>query len=88
MFDSLNILVVDDEPTIRKTLKISLEADGHRVTAVSNPQDALLTASQKIFELALVDLRLGTESGLDLIPKLNAACSGDEISGYHRLCIH
>ena len=37
---SLNILVVDDEVNIRKTLAISLEADGHHVIAVSNPEDA------------------------------------------------
>jgi NtrC-family two-component system response regulator AlgB len=79
MFESLNILVVDDEPTIRKTLKIALEADGHRVTSASNPQDAWQAANQKIFELALVDLRLGTESGLELIPKLKTACPGMKI---------
>ncbi len=49
MFDSLNILVVDDEPNIRKTLKISLEAEGHRVTSVSNPQDALAGCQSKDF---------------------------------------
>jgi two-component system, NtrC family, response regulator AlgB len=79
MFESLNILVVDDEPTIRKTLKIALEAEGHLVTSASNPQDAWQAAHQKIFELALVDLRLGTESGLELIPKLKTACPGMKI---------
>ena len=49
MSDFLNILVVDDEPTIRKTLKISLEAEGHRVTSASNPQEALLAVNQKNF---------------------------------------
>ena len=79
MSEFLNILVVDDEPTIRKTLKIALEAEGHRVTSVSNPQDALGAVNRKIFDLALVDLRLGTESGLELIPKLNAACPSMKI---------
>jgi NtrC-family two-component system response regulator AlgB len=66
----LAILVVDDEVGIRKTLSIGLEADGHRVLAVSNPQDALVEASRHAFDLAFVDLRLGTASGLDLIPAL------------------
>jgi len=66
----LNILVVDDEGNIRKTLSICLEAEGHRVTAVSNFQDAVAEASRRTFHMAFVDLRLGTASGLDLIPLL------------------
>ena len=76
----LSILVVDDEPNIRKTLSIALEAEGHHVTAVSNPKDALTEARARFFDLALVDLRLGSESGIDLIgncmrsaPGLNAS---------------
>lgn len=71
---SLSILVVDDEPNIRKTLSISLEAEGHRVTAVSGPREALFEADVRYFDLALVDLRLGSESGIDLIGKLLAVC--------------
>jgi len=69
----LHILVVDDELNIRKTLAVCLETEGHRVTAVSNFQDALAEASRRSFELAFVDLRLGTDDGLDLIPALLAA---------------
>ena len=66
----VNILVVDDESNIRKTLAICLEAEGHHVTAVSNFQDAVAEASRRTFHMAFVDLRLGTASGLDLIPAL------------------
>jgi NtrC-family two-component system response regulator AlgB len=66
----LSILIVDDEINIRKTLSICLEAEGHRVVAVSNTEDALVEASRKTFELAFVDIRLGTSDGLDLIPML------------------
>ena len=66
----LNILVVDDEGNIRKTLSICLEAEGHRVTAVSNFQDAVAESSRRTFHMAFVDLRLGVASGLDLIPLL------------------
>lgn len=71
---SLSILVVDDEPNIRKTLAISLEAEGHRVTAVSNGKDALAEADRRFFDMALVDLRLGAESGMDVISALRTAC--------------
>jgi NtrC-family two-component system response regulator AlgB len=75
----LHILVVDDELNIRKTLTICLETEGHKVTAVSNVQDALAEASRRSFELAFVDLRLGTDDGLDLIPALLAATPGLKI---------
>jgi NtrC-family two-component system response regulator AlgB len=64
--------VVDDEINIRKTLAICLETEGHKVIAVSNFQDALAEAGRRSFELAFVDLRLGTDDGLDLIPALSA----------------
>jgi NtrC-family two-component system response regulator AlgB len=66
----INVLVVDDESNIRKTLAICLEAEGHHVTSVSNFQDAVAEASRRTFHMAFVDLRLGTASGLDLIPVL------------------
>lgn len=71
---TLSILVIDDEPNIRKTLSISLEAEGHSVAAVANSRDALEEAGQRFFDIALVDLRLGTESGMDLIPRIQALC--------------
>jgi NtrC-family two-component system response regulator AlgB len=69
---SLSILVVDDEINIRKTLAMSLEADGHSVVAVSNARDAIDEASRRPLDLAFVDLRLGKDQGLDLIPALLA----------------
>ena len=64
----LNILIVDDELNIRKTLSVCLETEGHRVDAVRNYEDALSENARRSFDVAFVDLRLGTKSGLDLIP--------------------
>ena len=70
---SLNILIVDDEVNIRKMLTVCLETREHKVVAVSNFQDAVAEASRRSFDLAFVDLRLGTDDGLDLIPLLLAS---------------
>jgi NtrC-family two-component system response regulator AlgB len=70
----LSVLIIDDEPSIRKTLSMVLEAEGHRAVAVSNSKDAVAEASRRFFDMALVDLRLGTESGLELIPALRTNC--------------
>jgi NtrC-family two-component system response regulator AlgB len=69
----LNILIVDDEINIRKTLSICLETEGHSVITVSNFEDALSEASRRSFDVAFVDLRLGTANGLDLISPLLTA---------------
>lgn len=66
----LRILLVDDEPNIRKTMLICLEGEGHRVASVSNHRDAVAVASRTVFDMAFVDIRLGNESGMDLIPEL------------------
>ena len=68
----LKILVVDDEPNIRKLVAMSLENDHHKVSIASNVSDALKLAAQHPFDIAFVDLRLGTDTGLDLIPELLA----------------
>ena len=68
----LNILVVDDEANIRKTLSVCLETEGHQVIGVSNVADAVGEAARRSFDLAFIDLRLGADDGLDLIPALQA----------------
>ncbi|MSS72675.1 MAG: sigma-54-dependent Fis family transcriptional regulator [Candidatus Latescibacteria bacterium] len=69
---SLAVLVVDDEQNIRRSLTICLETEGHRVVAVTNPDDAVEEARRRSFDMAFVDLRLGTEDGMGLIPALLA----------------
>jgi NtrC-family two-component system response regulator AlgB len=68
----LQILVVDDEANIRRTISVCLETEGHHVVGVSNVADAIAEAARRSFDLAFVDLRLGMDDGLDLIPALHA----------------
>lgn len=64
---SFDILLVDDEPNIRRTLSLQLEGRGHRVRTAASVAEAKREAAGRRFDLALVDLRLGTGSGLDLL---------------------
>jgi len=52
---SMNILVVDDDGNIRKTLSYCLAAEGYTVIAVSNPDDAVEEAKRRSFDIAFVD---------------------------------
>jgi NtrC-family two-component system response regulator AlgB len=65
---SLKILVVDDEPRIRTTLTVCLEDEGHRVTTAGSAAEATKAVAREGFDVVFLDLRLGTASGLDLIP--------------------
>jgi NtrC-family two-component system response regulator AlgB len=69
----LDVLIVDDEANIRKTLGLALELEGHRVAAVSNVRDGLDQAALKPFDLLFLDMRLGTDKGTDHIPEFIAA---------------
>ncbi len=66
----LRVLIVDDEANVRKTLALCLEAEGHVVASVGNTRDAMEETERRSFDVAFLDIRLGTSSGLDLIPEL------------------
>jgi two-component system, NtrC family, response regulator AlgB len=68
----MRVLIVDDEPNIRRTLRVTLEAMGYGVEETSNGRDAIRKAEGQPFDAALIDLRLGNESGLDLFEPLLA----------------
>ena len=69
-----NILIVDDDKNILEILKLRLEAEGYKVTAVSEAEDALRTVKDEFFDLALVDLKLSEKvSGIELMEKIHQA---------------
>lgn len=68
----LSVLVVDDEKNIRHTLKICLESTDADVTEASSAPAALEAIGRAVFDVVFLDLRLGTQSGLDLIAQLLA----------------
>jgi ActR/RegA family two-component response regulator len=65
----LAVLVVDDEKNIRETLRVCLESMNAQVTEAGSAATALATR-RRVFDIVFLDLRLGTENGLDLIPHL------------------
>jgi NtrC-family two-component system response regulator AlgB len=64
---SMRILVVDDEPTIRQALRVALEAMDHVVAEAHDTASALKKLEQAACDALLLDLRLGSESGFDLM---------------------
>jgi NtrC-family two-component system response regulator AlgB len=66
----LKVLVIDDEKNIRTTVALCLEAAGCVVTQAEDAASALKACERAAFQVAFLDLRLGAQSGLDLLPRL------------------
>jgi two-component system, NtrC family, response regulator AlgB len=75
----LDVLVIDDDKAIRRTVRICLEAIGCRVTEVATAPAMRSALEQQTFDVALLDVRLGRDNGIELLPLLAAGSSIDVI---------
>ena len=66
------ILIVDDEPAIRRALRVNLTASGYGVTAVEGGEAALEHVAEHAPNLIILDLMLPGLSGLDTCRALRA----------------
>ena len=65
----MKIIIVDDHPLVRQGLAslISMESDMELIGECSNVQEALTMIDEKKPDLAIIDLKLGKESGLEIV---------------------
>jgi nitrogen regulation protein NR(I) len=70
---SAKVLLVEDDPGIRETLKRVLAGEGHEVVVEHRGDDGLARASETPFNVVITDLRLPGISGLELVQQLHAA---------------
>ncbi|HEX2055556.1 MAG TPA: sigma-54 dependent transcriptional regulator [Nitrospiraceae bacterium] len=68
--DQERILVVDDDEGLLHLLRMRLSAMGFAVTPCTTGQDALDAANREVFDIAITDLRLRGEDGLNLTEEL------------------
>jgi len=66
----MRILIVDDEKNIRRALTVALESMEHEVACASNSALALAELRARPYDVALLDLRLSQESGLDVLEEI------------------
>lgn len=64
------ILVIDDEPQIRKLLEITLESNDYKVILAETAKEGILKAANHPPELILLDLGLPDKSGHEVIKEL------------------
>ena len=66
------ILLVDDDPLVRRTLTLALERIGHQVVAAENGLEGARRARTGGIELAIVDIHMPDMDGLELLAQLRA----------------
>ena len=65
MQDPLNILVVDDEPSIRITLAGILEDEGYNVVIAEDGYKGIAAAEKINFNIAFIDMKMPGISGIE-----------------------
>ena len=66
----MHILVVDDEPQIRRFLRTSLNAQGYRISETGSAAEAVALAAKEKPDLVILDLGLPDGEGFDVIERL------------------
>lgn len=64
------VLIVDDEPQIRRLLRMTLEANEYLVYEAGTAKESLLTITMDHPDIVLLDLGLPDENGIDLLHRL------------------
>ncbi|MGA2298101.1 MAG: response regulator [FCB group bacterium] len=70
MSNKIKILVIDDEPQIRKFLRISLESHSYQIIEAETGKDGLVQAAMNHPDIIILDLGLPDEDGLNILKQL------------------
>lgn len=68
-----NILLIDDESSVRKTIRVILEAQGHHVAEAENGREGLRLCVEHIFDLVISDIIMPEKEGIETIVELRSA---------------
>jgi len=66
----MRVLIVDDEPSIRRTTRIAVESSGHSASEAPNAAKAVKAAEDEGYDAVFLDLKLGADDGLEVLDRL------------------
>lgn len=66
----IKVLVIDDDPSICKTVGLLLEDHGYAPVTHTDPDEALAAASKESYQIALIDLRMPAMDGVEVVERL------------------
>jgi DNA-binding NtrC family response regulator len=67
------ILIVDDDDTIRSTMKAILEDEGYEVDLAASGKEGVQKAKDTTYNIALLDIRLPDMEGVELLKLMKPA---------------
>jgi DNA-binding NtrC family response regulator len=68
--ENARIIVIDDDESIRKILTTILEEEGYEVDTANTGKEAIRKTNEKVYNLALIDMRLPDIEGIDLLLRI------------------
>jgi two-component system OmpR family response regulator len=68
----MNVLVIEDDPTVGGFIRRGLEEQRYRVSLVPNGEEGERIAASESFDVVILDMRLPGKSGLDVLQSLRA----------------
>ena len=71
--EQARILVIDDDKAVRKSHEAMLKANGYEVDVAETGIEAIKKSKAKLYNLALVDLRLPDMDGIELLTSMREA---------------
>ncbi|HSW15296.1 MAG TPA: sigma-54 dependent transcriptional regulator [Solimonas sp.] len=69
----IGVLLVDDDTAILRSFRRCLEEYGYRVEAAQSAAEADAALGRAVFDICVLDVNLGEDSGLELLPRLREA---------------
>jgi DNA-binding response OmpR family regulator len=74
-----NILVVDDEPQTRELVCFYLSKQGYHAVQATSFQDTVQVLDTQMIDLVVLDIALGGEDGLGLLPRIKVEHPGTKV---------
>jgi DNA-binding NtrC family response regulator len=78
--DTTTVLVVDDDPSLRLLCRVNLELEGFAVVEAGTIGEAEQALDNGGVDVVLLDLHLGNEQGITLVPKIEERGLGSSLA--------
>jgi DNA-binding NtrC family response regulator len=78
--DTTTVLVVDDDPSLRLLCRVNLELEGYAVVEAGTIDEAEQALDNGVVDVVLLDLHLGAEQGMSLVPTLEKRGLGSSVA--------
>jgi DNA-binding NtrC family response regulator len=77
--ETLDVLLIDDEPELRLALEEAVREAGHRVTVAGDGAEGLVQITSKVFDVIICDVRLPKTDGLTLLRRVRQESPASEV---------